>query len=147
MNMGPIEEKMELISQKIFQIIRKYPNKELVLIGHSMGGLIAEELARIIYTQTGRKVHEIITIGTPHGKPEIVRLVQGFIPSGAYIGDLGHREHTNNLDAIMETTKIFSPQITMKDGLVDPEKQVPRGSERLNVIQFESKYVIHGDNQ
>lgn len=42
----------------------------------------------------------------------------------------------------METTEFFSPQVTMKDGLVDPEKQVPRGSEKLEIIQVGSPHFI-----
>ncbi|MBP6981852.1 alpha/beta fold hydrolase [Candidatus Gracilibacteria bacterium] len=144
LNTGPVEEKLELLYAKFTNIMQAHPDKKLILIGHSMGGLLAEEVARMYYTETKQKVHQIIPIGTPHGIPEIAKLVKNIIPSGGYLTSSESRKHTNELGAIMQTTHHFSPQITRRDGLVHPDAQVPRGSENIQRTQIHSPHQIEG---
>lgn len=134
MNTGPVEEKLELLYKKFTDIILAHPDKKMVLIGHSMWWLLAEEVARMYYTDTRKKVHRIIPIGTPHGIPQIAKLVRHVIPSCGYLTSSERSKHTDSFPAIMETTEILSPQVTMLDGLVHPDAQVPRGSENIRRI-------------
>ncbi len=142
LNTGPVEEKLELLYAKFTNIMQAHPDKKLILIWHSMWWLLAEEVARMYYTETKQKVHQIIPIGTPHGIPEIAKLVKNIIPSWGYLTSSESRKHTNELGAIMQTTHHFSPQITRRDGLVHPDAQVPRGSENIQRTQIHSPHQI-----
>ena len=79
LNTGPVEEKLELLYAKFTNIMQAHPDKKLILIWHSMWWLLAEEVARMYYTETKQKVHQIIPIGTPHGIPDIAKLVKNCI--------------------------------------------------------------------
>ena len=142
LNTGPVEEKLELLYAKFTDIMEAHPEKKIILIWHSMWWLLAEEVARMYHNETRQKVHQIIPIGTPHGIPEIAKLVKNIIPSWGYLTSAESRKHTNELGSIMETTEYFSPQITRRDGLVHPDAQIPRWSEEIRRTKIHSPYQI-----
>lgn len=60
----------EVIRQQLAHIIRKHKNKDILLIGHSMGSIIAYDV--LTQTVPDVKIDTFITIGSPLGLPIIM---------------------------------------------------------------------------
>ncbi|EDO45803.1 predicted protein, partial [Nematostella vectensis] len=72
---GMLDKQAEFVRLCVSRILRLYkgnktPPKSVVLIGHSMGGLIARALFTLPKFDP-KMVHTIITLGTPHNHPVI----------------------------------------------------------------------------
>ncbi|KAJ7192603.1 hypothetical protein GGX14DRAFT_333687, partial [Mycena pura] len=50
----------------VFQIRQRYPNRQIHLFGHSMGGLNARDIAARSSEENGFTVVTVTTFGTPH---------------------------------------------------------------------------------
>jgi thioesterase domain-containing protein len=61
---GSIEDYSEAMQQAIEGLLKAHAN--LVIIGHSMGGLVARQALRKLDAQGRARVARIITLGTPH---------------------------------------------------------------------------------
>ncbi len=59
-NFGPTEENFEFLSQRIAQTHKRY-GKKIVLVGWSLGGIFARELAK----RHPEKIRKVITMGSP----------------------------------------------------------------------------------
>jgi hypothetical protein len=58
------------IVDKALSIMKKYPNHEIFLIGHSMGSIIGYDVMRFEAPEI--KVHTFATIGSPLGMPNVI---------------------------------------------------------------------------
>lgn len=61
--LGSIEEFAEQVNKKALQIAKKEKTKDLILIGHSMGGLVS--LYYAMHLASPGSVQKLITIGSP----------------------------------------------------------------------------------
>lgn len=59
-----------VIREQLAQTLRKHKNKEIMLIGHSMGSIIAFDV--LTYTVPLIKINTFVTIGSPLGLPIIM---------------------------------------------------------------------------
>lgn len=65
-----IENYVEPVARRIDEVLAATAAKQLILVGHSMGGLVARAYLR----QHGAdKVLRLVTLGTPHGGSELAR--------------------------------------------------------------------------
>ncbi|MCP5102713.1 MAG: alpha/beta hydrolase, partial [bacterium] len=60
----------EAIRSRLSAVLNKYKHKDIMLIAHSMGSIIAYDV--LIQNQPGMKVHTFVTIGSPLGLPVVV---------------------------------------------------------------------------
>jgi hypothetical protein len=60
----------DLIRQQLAQVIQKHKNKNIVIIGHSMGSIIAYDV--LTQTVPDVKINTFVTIGSPLGFPIII---------------------------------------------------------------------------
>ncbi|MEE4311225.1 MAG: hypothetical protein V2J62_05095 [candidate division KSB1 bacterium] len=66
----------DVIRNELIRILRKYRRKEILLIGHSMGSIIAYDVLNS--TNTRVKVNTFVTIGSPLGLPVVIsKIVPG----------------------------------------------------------------------
>jgi hypothetical protein len=63
----------ELIRKRLAKVLYKYKNKQILLIGHSMGSIIAYDV--LTQTMPDVNVHTLITIGSPLGLPIIIKKI------------------------------------------------------------------------
>lgn len=65
------------VREKILEIANKTGKNEVILMGHSMGGLIAAEYAEKIAKEDGITVRHVFTIGSPfHGAPALDLMIK-----------------------------------------------------------------------
>lgn len=62
-------EARKLIRERLVKVIEKYRRNEIVLIGHSMGSIIAYDVLTFLMPEIN--IHTFITIGSPLGFPVI----------------------------------------------------------------------------
>jgi len=116
-----IEELSERVADKVDEITDKTGEKEVYLIGHSMGGLVAR-----YYVNSPRgtgRVKQIITIATPHRGTRIAVLGNGknareMIPESEFLKQLNNTHHLPTL-AIWSTLDnlIIPPEYATLDGM------------------------------
>jgi triacylglycerol lipase len=69
-----IENYVEPVSRRIDEVLEQTGVERLVLVGHSMGGLVARAYLR---RHGAAKVVRLITLGSPHGGSELARIALG----------------------------------------------------------------------
>lgn len=60
----------DIIRGQLTEILYKYKNKQIMLIGHSMGSIIAYDV--LIHTVPNVKINTFVTLGSPLGLPIII---------------------------------------------------------------------------
>jgi hypothetical protein len=60
----------EVIREELARILRKYRRKDILLIGHSMGSIIAYDA--LTFSVPDVKIHTLVTMGSPLGLPPIM---------------------------------------------------------------------------
>ncbi len=60
----------DIIREELAQVLRKHKNKEIMLISHSMGSIIAYDVLTTIVPDI--KIHTFVTMGSPLGMPFIM---------------------------------------------------------------------------
>lgn len=60
------------VAEKIREICQKTGKQEVILVGHSMGGLIAGYYAEYVAPQESIRVRQVITIGSPWGGSPLI---------------------------------------------------------------------------
>jgi hypothetical protein len=60
----------EVIREELARILRKYRRRDILLIGHSMGSIIAYDA--LTYSVPDVKIHTLVTMGSPLGLPPIM---------------------------------------------------------------------------
>ena len=63
---------LEKLDQWIMEVSRSFPGEEIIIIGHSLGGLLAKAYAGRNDAFKGPGVKAIITLGTPYGGSKMV---------------------------------------------------------------------------
>lgn len=66
-----IESFVEPVSRRIDEVLSKTGSTQLILVGHSMGGLVARAYLR---RRGVGKVIQLVTLGTPHAGSELARI-------------------------------------------------------------------------
>lgn len=66
-----IENYVEPVSRRIDEVLAATGAKQVILIGHSMGGLVARACLRRYGTA---RVKQLLTLGTPHAGSELARI-------------------------------------------------------------------------
>jgi hypothetical protein len=61
------------IRKRLAEVLYKYRNKQILLVGHSMGSIIAYDV--LIHSVPDVNVHTLITIGSPLGLPLIIKKI------------------------------------------------------------------------
>jgi triacylglycerol lipase len=69
-----IDHYLEPVAQRIDEVLAATGATQLVLVGHSMGGLVARAYLR---QHGAAKVARLVTLGTPHGGSELARVALG----------------------------------------------------------------------
>lgn len=72
-----IADYAKIIGDKIESIKKRTNMKEIVLIGHSLGGLVASYYAENLSLEQGTIVKHIITIATPWHEPPVMHYLEG----------------------------------------------------------------------
>lgn len=85
------------LGQWIVEISPAFPGEGIILVGHSMGGLLAKAYAAGENASLGPAVKALITLGTPYGGSKaavfgIGRLAKSLACGSSLIQELGHRE-------------------------------------------------------
>ena len=62
-NLGPSEDNLRHLKQRLDDVFKAHPGRKVTLIGHSLGGIYSRELARAF----PKKVDQVITLGSPFG--------------------------------------------------------------------------------
>jgi pimeloyl-ACP methyl ester carboxylesterase len=70
----------------IIKIGRDFPGEEIILVGHSLGGLLAKAYAARDDVSQGPPVKAIITLGTPFGGSKLVVFGMGSLAKGLACG-------------------------------------------------------------
>ncbi len=100
-----IERYVEPLAQRIDAVLAETGASRLVLVGHSMGGLVARAYLR---RHGADKVSRVVTLGTPYGGSELARIGFGangrqMVPGNDWLTQLAEYPQ------VVETTTIFSP--------------------------------------
>lgn len=135
-----ISEHLHALIQKIFE---ENNGQKITLIGHSLGGVFARELAR----EYPEMIRSVITLGTPFGSaaeatPQLLRKIYEFLNPGT--------DHLNDKDLQQRgltpppvpTTSIFSKS----DGIVDWQASLnPKApiAENIEVISSHIGMIVN----
>lgn len=100
-----IEHYVDPLAQRIEEVLAATGAGRLILVGHSMGGLVARAYVR---RYGADKVCRVVTLGTPYGGSELARIGFGIngrqmVPGNEWLTRLAEDELR------VETTTIFSP--------------------------------------
>ena len=100
-----IEHYVEPLARRIDEVLTATGAARLILVGHSMGGLVVRAYLRL---QGADKVARVVTLGTPYGGSELARIGFGangrqMVPGSDWLAQLADYPQP------VETTVIFSP--------------------------------------
>lgn len=71
--LGSINDYAEQVSRRVEQICSQTGARQVILVGHSMGGLVAR--AYVHWLSGWRRVAKVITLGSPHHGSELTKLL------------------------------------------------------------------------
>lgn len=130
-----IAEHLHSLIQKIFE---ENKGQKITLIGHSLGGVFARELAR----EYPEMIRSVITLGTPFGAaaeatPQLLRKIYEFLNPGS--------DHLNDKDLQLRgltpppvpTTSVFSKS----DGIVDWQASLNPKAMKAENIEVISSHI------
>lgn len=111
-----IERYVEPLAQRTDEVLAATGASRLILVGHSMGGLVVRAYLR---HHGADKVCRVVTLGTPYGGSELARIGLGangrqMVPGNDWLTRLAEDELR------VETTTIFSPH----DNYVMPQTKL-----------------------
>jgi len=100
-----IEHYVEPLARRIDEVLAATGAARLILVGHSMGGLVVRAYLR---RYGAEKVTRVVTLGTPYGGSELARIGFGangrqMVPGNDWLTRLAED------DVSVETTTLFSP--------------------------------------
>jgi pimeloyl-ACP methyl ester carboxylesterase len=108
---GSLYKMVEQLSKRVDQILEQTKSKQIDIIAHSLGGIIA----RLYLTGIGKgKVKNLVTLGTPHQGTQLSWFLQGVYPgtlshdlmSGSYfLKDLAERK----IPSSSKLTSFYTP--------------------------------------
>lgn len=111
-----IERYVEPLARRIDEVLATTGSERLILVGHSMGGLVARAYLRRYGASV---ICRLVTLGTPHGGSELARLGFGhngrqMVPGNAWLAGLAKE------GLRVDTVAIFSPH----DNYVMPQSNL-----------------------
>ena len=117
-----IEPLVQQLEQIATQVINNYPNIPIIIIGHSMGGLIWLEVLNR-NPQWWKKVHSLMLLGSPVGGSNIARMIDPLGIGIGTAGDLGknRRDIAEKIAQQIPTLSVASDINLGSDGLVTVE--------------------------
>ena len=133
LNLGPTQERFEFLEQRLTDICARYDRKT-VLVGWSLGGIFARELAK----RHPGCVDKVVTMGTPFSGS--LRANNAW---RAYQMVTGHRVDRPPIDADIpakppvETVALWSP----RDGVVSPRSACGRPGERDRAVALRCTHM------
>lgn len=140
-NRGDVEDYIVNVGERATEIQRELDGKALTLIGWSLGGVVAREVARLFEGQ----VREVITLGTPIvGGPKYTVAAERFARSANLDLDAFEEEvHARNSIGISQpVTSIYSKL----DGVVGWRASVDNYNRQANNIEVYSSHFGIGIN-
>lgn len=133
-NYGASPDRLDRIEQRLLQLHERYGGEKLVLVGWSLGGVFAREMAK----RHPDKVAKVITMGSPFsGNP---RANNGW---RVYQAVAGHRVDEPPVEVVtsekppVETIAMWSPL----DGVVHPRSACGRAGERDRAIALRCRHM------
>lgn len=111
-----IESYVPQVSRRVDEVLAATQARQLVLVGHSMGGLVARAYLR---NQGAGKVMRLITMAAPHSGSELARFGIGenarqMMPGNAWLAALASEEQR------VDTFNVYSPH----DNFVLPQSNL-----------------------
>lgn len=103
-NLTPIDSNLETyavqVKNKIDEILAISKHDKVILVGHSMGGILSRDYVR---TNGHQHVEKIITLGSPHkgttlGFLALGKAVKQMLPNCEYLRELAKDENIKNVD-------------------------------------------------
>jgi pimeloyl-ACP methyl ester carboxylesterase len=132
-NLGPTEKNFALLEERVRQIRARY-GQDVVLVGWSLGGIFARELAK----RHPDLVAKVITMGTPFSRSlyannawRIYQLVTG------HAVDQPPVEAEISVKPPVETVALWSP----RDGVISPRSACGRPGERDRAIALRCTHI------
>ena len=115
---GSINEYPKAIDQAIDKLLAKSGAKQVVLVGHSMGGLAARSYLREFGSS---KIAKVITLGTPHQGTWLARLGHGantqqMAISSQWLAELAEHEAQANTGHLLTTVSTWYDNIVFPQG-------------------------------
>lgn len=133
-NFGASVDRFALIERRLLQLYERYDREPLVLIGWSLGGVLAREIAKRHPTM----VAKVITMGSPFsGDPHANNGWR------VYQAVAGHRVDDPPIAAVthekppVETVALWSP----RDGIVSPRSACGKPGERDRAYALRCKHM------
>ena len=132
-NLGPTEENFDYLERRLVEVHERY-GREVVMVGWSLGGLFARELAK----RRPELVAKVITMGSPFsGNPRANNAwrVYQFVS--------GHRVDQPPIEADIRTkppvptVALWSP----RDGIVSPRSSCGRPGERDRAVPLRCTHI------
>ena len=65
----------DLIKERLYYLLKKHKNDEIMLIGHSMGSIIAFDV--LTFMASDIRINTLITMGSPLGLPAVISKIAG----------------------------------------------------------------------
>jgi len=122
-----IEEYARKVRRKVEQICAHSGSKKIVLVGHSMGGLVAQEYCYSYAEQDGVQIEQIIALGTPfrgtsaaHLATFFSRAAKDMLPGSASLSTLQEKASgdcmTRYVCVATETDVMIRPPSSAREG-------------------------------
>ncbi len=146
LNLGPGEDSLRQAKNRLDEIFNRHEGRKVTLIGHSLGGVYARELARAFPD----KVDQVITLNSPFGADEHSELSIRIMLNLFHIVYGGHRDFTGRApltDHLLEplpvpTTAVYS----QTDGVVNWRQCLNPPGEKCENIEALGSHVGMGMN-
>lgn len=121
-----IDDYVEPVSRRIDEVLAQTGSERLILVGHSMGGLVARAFLR---RYGSARVARLVTLGTPHGGSRLARLGMGRNGRQMEIGSAWLQALAQPVPAV-ETIAIVSPH----DNYVMPQTNLDLPGARMRRV-------------
>ena len=134
LNFGPNEENFAELQQRLVEIYQRYGNQKVYLVGWSLGGLFARELAKA----HPEKVAKVVTMGTPFSGSmranNVWRVYQAIaghsVDNPPVVEDLGAKPP-------VPTVAFWSP----RDGMIAPRSACGKPDERDKAVALRCTHI------
>lgn len=103
-----VDEVLQKLDQQINKLAKQFPNQRVILVGHSLGGLLARVC--IQDSKNATKVAAVVTLGSPHQGTKLAALGVGKLArSLIYHGQLFRELEQNTAPPEIPRLAIYSP--------------------------------------
>lgn len=133
LNLGPNEETLDHLERRLLDVRRRY-NQPVVLLGWSLGGIFARELAK----RQPATVGKVITMGSPFsGSPRANNVWRIYQFVTGHSVDAPPIEANLSEKPPVETVAMWSP----RDGIIDPRSACGRPNERDRAVALRCTHM------